>query len=452
MNRVVAQRQIQDKVEVPLKAKLPFAFLEYIDSKTRPNESGGRPHFLSVIVKQGRDANEILLDILEDVWLKGKPLGAIAKHYHTSHDSIWRLLKDLEQFKPVISELLLTIPRAKKWFIEEFETSDYEIVANYIKRAKREGLKRWRYTIRQARRFWTWTHYKAPQNWSADDVHDFLASLSSGAQSDMLDAIRKIAPQIRDEANPQYVGVGSFRAKLRQRKKDLFGAEVKMIVDTLIKRGLKHEATLFKVHIQTGAREGAKDSSAGMVGLRWSYFKHNFKAVDDFETKVHGGIWWRNCPLDIFFPELPDELRALWIQQGRPTDEKLIQGGYKELKQVYRTIRAVLTEEYQGKVDPSLAKEFSTIRCHDADKLHVNMLWEAGVPLEVVAGQYLGNGEGIGLLGRGWLAIDVIKKHYLSLTQRSHRFQKIQQNVRDYAQKVLVEGGTYDVKESEMRA
>lgn len=452
MNHVVAQRQIQDKVEVPLKAKLPSAFLEYIDSKTRPNESGGRPHFLSVIVKQGRDANEILLDILEDAWLKGKLLGAIAKHYHTSYDSIWRIIKDLKQFKPVISELLLKTPRAKKWFIEEFETSDYDIVQNYIKRAKREGLKNWKSAIQDARRFWTWTHYKAPQNWSADDVHDFLATLSRGAQSRILGAIRNVAPQIRDKTNPQYVGVGFFRAKLRQRKKDLFGAEVKMILDALKKKKMKYHATVFKLHVQIGAREGSNDTTSGMVGLNWSYFKHNFKAVDDFESKVHGGIWWRNCPLDVFFPELPDELRALWIQRGRPTDEKLIQGGYEELKQVYRTIRATLKEEYEGKVDPSLAKEFSTIRCHDADKLHVNMLWEAGVPLEVVAGQYLGNSEGIGLLGRGWLAIDVIKKHYLSLTQRSHRFQRIEQNVRDYAQKVLIKGGTYDVKESEMRA
>jgi hypothetical protein len=224
-----------------------------------------------------------------------------------------------------------------------------------------------------------------------------------------------------------------------------------MIIDALNKRGLKYEATLFKLHLQTGAREGAKDSSAGMTGFRWSNFKNDFHAVDDYETKVHGGIWWRNCPLDVLFSELPEELRALWIKRGRPTDDKIL-SGYKELKRMYETMRRILKEEYEGKVDPSLAKEFSTIRCHDADKLHVNMLWEAGVPLEVVAGQFLGKNEGVGLMGRGWLAIDVIKKHYLSLTQRSHRFQRIQQNVRDYAQKVLVEGGTYDVKESEMRA
>ena len=341
MNHVVAQRQIQDKVQVPLKAKLPSAFLEYIDSKTQPNESGGRPHFLLMIAKQGRDPNETLLNILEDAWLKGKPLGAIAKHYHTSYDSIWRLLKDLKEFKPAISELLLKIPRAKKWFIEEFETSDYETVQNYIKRAKREGLKNWTGMIRKARRFWIWTHYKAPQNWTADDVHDYLTTLTGGAQSGMLDAIRRIAPQIRDESSSQYVGVGMFRAKLHQRKKDLFGLEVKMIVDALKKKKMKYHATVFKLHVQTGAREGSSDKTSGMVGLNWSYFKHNFKAVDDFESKVHGGIWWRNCPLDVFFPELPEELHALWTRRGRPTEERVILGGYEELKQIYGFIDPV---------------------------------------------------------------------------------------------------------------
>jgi len=460
VNQVNAQEKPTSD-QAPPKIQLPSAFLEYIkkkiEGKNKNDKLGGRPNLISSFAKDGKNmdeqvslATDKVLNILEDAWLKGRPCSRIAHDYEISNDTMWRVLKDLEPFKESIKELLLTTPRARKWFVEELEISDYETVQNYIKRAKREGLKNWKATLINTRRFWTWTNYKSPEKWSADEVHDYLATLTGGAQSQMLDGIRKVAPQIRDESSSQYVGVGMFRAKLQQRKKDLFGAEVKMIIDALNKRGLKHEATIFKIHIQTGAREGAKDSSAGMVGLRWSYFKNDFHNVDDFETKVHGGIWWRNCPLDVFFPELPEELRALWIKRGKPTDDKVV-NGYDELKTLYATIRRILTEEYGGKVDPSLMKEFSTIRCHDADKLHVNMLWEAGVPLEVVAGQFLGKNEGVGLMGRGWLAIDVIKKHYLSLTQRSHRFQRIQQNVRDYAQKVLVEGLTYDVKESEMR-
>ena len=71
-------------------------------------------------------------------------------------------------------------PRAKKWFVEELETSDYETIQNYIKRAKREGLKNWKSTLKNARRMWTFSKYKAPENWSADDVHDYLMTLSAG--------------------------------------------------------------------------------------------------------------------------------------------------------------------------------------------------------------------------------------------------------------------------------
>jgi hypothetical protein len=78
-------------------------------------------------------------------------------------------------------------------------------------------------------------------------------------------------------------------------------------------------------------------------------------------------------------------------------------------------------------------KEFITLRPHDADKIDVNLLWEAEIPLEVVAGQFLGQSEGIGLMGRGWLDINVIKKHYLSLTQCSERFKKLQNQVHVYS-------------------
>lgn len=56
-----------------------------------------------------------------------------------------------------------------------------------------------------------------------------------------------------------------------------------------------------------------------------------------------------------------------------------------------------------------------------------------GVPLEVVAGKYLGRGEGVGLFGRGWLDINTLKKHYLSLTERSERIQQLRNQVHEYS-------------------
>ena len=113
-------------------------------------------------------------------------------------------------------------------------------------------------------------------------------------------------------------------------------------------------------------------------------------------------------------------------------NEKIV-AGYDELRSIYAAIRQVLDEYYRGKLDPSLFKELTTLRPHDAGKIHVNLLWEAEIPLEVVAGKYLGKNEGIGLMGRGWLSIETIKKHYLSLTQRAERFQKLMNQVTEYS-------------------
>lgn len=59
--------------------------------------------------------------------------------------------------------------------------------------------------------------------------------------------------------------------------------------------------------------------------------------------------------------------------------------------------------------------------------------FHARAPLEVVAGEYLGGNEAIGLVGRVWLDINTIKKHYLSLTARSKRIQNIRDKIARYA-------------------
>lgn len=103
--------------------------------------------------------------------------------------------------------------------------------------------------------------------------------------------------------------------------------------------------------------------------------------------------------------------------------------------QTYKEIRRILSAYYEGKADPSLLKEFITLRPHEADKIHVNLLWEAEIPLEVVAGQFLGQGEGIGLMGRGWLDINVIKK---TLSQLNTTLRTFQETTRSSALTVTV--------------
>jgi hypothetical protein len=386
-----------------------------------------------MIAKQGRDPNEILLDILEDAWTKGRGDSSLARKYGVSVDTMYRLRKDLEPFKDPIVAYLKTTIRVKKFYVEETDSSDYDTVQNYILRARRDGLRRYKQTIKNAKKVWTFLNHKAPENWTADDVLSFMVGKSASSQSGYLDAVRQVAPQIASKTGSHTIKTGRFREKIPRRKKNIFGAEMRMILDALERRKLKFQRTIFQLHVSEGMREGTVDSDSGMSGVRWTSFKEDFAKMDIFERKVRGGINWRDCPVDIFFKDLPEELRAIWKERGKPTDAKLLLGGYKELGQIYKEIREALRQEYEGKIEPSLLKEFITLRPHDADKIHVNMLWEAEVPLEVVGGLDLGASEGIGLCGRGWLDVNVIKKYYLSMTARSPRFQKTRDQITAYS-------------------
>lgn len=426
------------------KVEMPLTLLVYLHKKVNGNEGnkGGRPHFLALLAKDGKDPKEELLNICEQAWIKNRNFGLIAKDYGSKYLNIYRTLRDIEHLSPTmkqqIADYIRVVPRRKKWYLPELDVSDYETVQNYIKRAKRDGLKRYREQIKNARRAWTFFNGRDPAYWTADDVSNFLATLSPGSQSGVLDAIRQVAPQIAIKGSKDQVQTGRFREKISRRKKDLFAHEIKMIREALgSEKEFKYMLTIFDLHLTLGAREGSTDPASGLVGLTWDRFQRNFSKVDLYESKVRGGIWWRDCPLDLFFKDLPERLKALWIKRGKPTTEKVLRDGYKEVLQIYVKIRNVLRAYFQEIADPSLLKEFITLRPHDADKIHVNLLWEAEIPLEVVAGQFLGHSEGLGLMGRGWLDINVIKKYYLSLTRRSERFRKLEKQVHTYSKRFV---------------
>jgi hypothetical protein len=238
-----------------------------------------------------------------------------------------------------------------------------------------------------------------------------------------------------------YVETGRYKEKLHVRKKDVFGKEIKLILACLIALKLKFHATIFKLHITTGAREGQINHESGVTGFRWSNFKRDFTTLDFYESKVKGGIWNRGAPLTLFFAELPGELRKIWSDRGKPADGKLLLGGYDELTHIYKEIRNALSRYYQGQIAPDLFEQLTTIRPHDADKIHINMLWEAEIPLEVAVGKYLGAGEGQAYFGRIWLDLNTVKKHYLSLDEKGERFQKLRAGITKYSAIFREEGG-----------
>lgn len=411
---------------------LPQEFKLLIGNRIEQNGEGGRPHFLRRLAQENYEPLKETLNILQRAWLRQESITKIAKDYKTSYHTIWRLLQDLEPFKKQVSHFLSIVPRKKTFFNFELETSDYETVRNYIRRAKRDGLRTWKRTVRLAIHAWKSLNYRDPKTWTSFEVADFLRTRPESMQYKYIVAVRQIAPKI-GEGGEDELSVSKYSELQRSRKKDIFSNELKLIRKPLQIKNMKKHLNIFDLHVTVGAREGTK-GEAGMCFMKWEHFKQNFTRVDDYETKVKGGIWWRNCPTNLFFEDLPERLKETWIEQGKPLNQRILgeKYPYNTLLQIYKEIREVLKEYYKGKLDPHIYKEITTIRPHDADNIHVNLLWEAGILLEVVAGHFLGKGEGVGLVGRGWLTLDVIKKHYLSLTQRSKRFQKLMAELEKY--------------------
>lgn len=407
---------------------IPSEFVAFIEKKSKVNGEGGRPNFLQLCKKQGKDPKEVVLDILEMNWVKNRTYRKIATKFNTSYHTIFRLLKDCDPWKKEITTYLLTIPRRKNFFNANSQTSDYEMVQNYIDRAKRDKLKSWLKVLQSAEKCWKFLKYKDPARWTANDVVAHLDSVKTdGARSGRLDSVRQIAIQIRDQVTTR-----RFRKKIQKRKKEIFGPEYQMMRLALKRAERDYELLVFDLHVTLGAREGTLDTTSGICGIGWDQFKGNFSRLDLWESK--GELWSRDCPVDLFFLNLPERLRDLWIERGKPLDAKVVSGGYKKgLLKIYATIKRVMAEEYRGKLEPSVFKQLTDLKPHDADKIHVNLCWEAGIPIEVVAGDWLGGQEGNGLCGRIWKSTDTIKKYYLALNKRSKRMAKIYEKVKEYA-------------------
>jgi hypothetical protein len=412
---------------------LPQPVAAYIAEKVEPNGSGGRPHFLAQVGKE-RDPTDVLLDIAELTWIKQKSLSKVARKFSTSYHTIYRVLDDLQPYKEELISLIETSPRRKTFWNRQLNASDYDTVQAFIKYAEREELKAYKNRMNMAEHVWKALGYKDPSNWHIDDVVAWIKTQPDGSQSGYVDAVRAVAPQFKTTTSPDYLPVSRYRAKIKKRKKPLFGQDIILVHEAIDAKLTPYHKDVFDFHITGGFREGANHPEAGITGISWDRFKKGFSKVDDYESKVRStGMWWRNCPVDLFFHDLPQRLRQRWEAEGKPTTAKLVKEGYPELLQIYKDIRKACKEYWQGTVEPALLKEMSTLRPHDADKIHCNLCWEAGISLEVVAGQDLGNQEGLGLVGRGWLSTDTIKKYYLSLTQRSPKYQEMLAQVAEYA-------------------
>lgn len=363
------------------------------------NKEAGRKHFLANV----EDPYIEILKILQRAWIKDESDNQIAKTYNISYISIYRLRKYFEQYKEKIIPLIeQELGERKYFYVIQSENgffkvvSDYENVINFYKRylrstsnPKEDYIKM---ILRNAEKVWQFLGKKDPKDWTINDIDNFIVYLREKGYTQsyiqgFVVAIRQIAPHLISQ------GLTTDWTK-SSRSCELFLEDVKEILNILYSNGMDREAFIFKLHVSLGCRERS------FVNLKIDNFKG--EVVDVYESKVKGGITWRNIRYTWLFDDLKDEINKYVNEKG-----KFVKN-YDELRQIYKriskTIIPIIGEK--GKITP-----------HYSRKIHVNILWQLGVPLELVAGQVVGN-EGYCLFGVGWNDLNTLRKHYLSLSSR----------------------------------
>ena len=343
-------------------------------------------------------------------WNKRK----IKKETGMGEATYWRIKAEFEKFseteKQTIRDLASQEEEVKAKFIE------YEFVQRWVQRMKsgRKPIKKWRRRFNSCRRVWIILQ-KNPENWTIDDIE--------------LRAIPELRKRCKKSINHYLIALRSLRPdfKFPDEKGEILTTEKKPEpmfewkniyerimeqgkLETFFKVGGFKKELIKRLHVTEGSREGST-GEGGILNNEWDRVHWKKKTIDVFESKTGGGFYWLNCPLDLFGDRTFEMLQQYWIEQGKPTSGKIFadikytpshgEGG-TFLTEIYREAAEAIGEKY-GR---------NYITPHFARKLHASLLIDAGVPLEMVAGD-----KPFGIMGVGWLTLDTLKKYYLAFTK-----------------------------------
>jgi len=163
-------------------------------------------------------------------------------------------------------------------------------------------------------------------------------------------------------------------------------------------RANEFERLVTDLHITLGCREGYNKQS-GLLGLRWENVHWDRNSIDVWETKTQkSGILWTDCPLDLFFPDLPERLKKYWESKGLPKEGLIF--------------------DMTGIDLLNLWKSKGVPRAHDARHTHATWCRNMGFEGELVIGEYDGRtGKGKGILGVGWANPEVYFSRYGRVTE-----------------------------------
>lgn len=121
--------------------------------------------------------------------------------------------------------------------------------------------------------------------------------------------------------------------------------------------------------------------------VRWKDEFYGFPTttIDVYESK--GNVWWKHCPVDLWFGSLSKDLRERWEKSGCPTSGKIVFLNYGD----YRKLWIRISKKMGLKLEP-----------YDCRRSPSGWLRDLGLS-DLAIGQYdASKGEGIGFTGSGW--------------------------------------------------
>ncbi len=342
------------------------------------------------------------------------------------------IVKQYEEFKKGMAEGGVKSLYTKKKLPDgriEYE-SIYPTVRSYIVNARAKGLKKYPSVLEDAQKAFQFLRFKNPSNWTKVDVNTYLSSLKShNMKYRSTVSIRAIAPHFQTGIDE----VETTPYKITEVKRyELFTEEILRALND--ERLTFYERTMLKAHLTFGCREGSRitegEARGGILGIRWDKMSIENKNVDIYESKVKKGIWWKYCPIDLFWDSLIDDILKLKEYHER-LEYKYVRNseGHKynitsvvEIKPNAEFVfdipygaYCLLVNKFEGickELFPT--KRFDEITPHTMRHLHVNLLWQsAEVSLELIAGD---GDAGIGLMGVGWIDVDTLKRYYLTFS------------------------------------
>lgn len=178
------------------------------------------------------------------------------------------------------------------------------------------------------------------------------------------------------------------------------------------------EKFVLKLHVTLGCREG-HHGKYGLLGLQWSKVDWQQASIDVYESKTKGGVVWKGCYLNLFFPNFIEEMKY-WYERRVNNSDYIIESltGFTHERAREWLLRI------SKKVGRIIGRPF---RPHFLRKTHAVWLIEADVPLELIAGK-----PSQAFFGVGWEDVAVLLQHYGAFTR-----QKIQRELAKVQQVIV---------------